>query len=1105
MLLRVRIPAKLAASAAIAVLCAVAGNAGPAGAASAPAPGWRLTASTIPTHIPPGGQGNLKINLYNAGAAPSAGPVTVTDTLPEGVIATKASDFRELVGLAPRTAWDCTLGHVVTCVSDPAESELPSIGVGEKRGLGIALEAVGGPGHGTNEVEVAGGEATTAASTTNDVVIDAQPEPFGLSGFDAWLANPDATAATQAGSHPYGVTVALTFTSGATTESQAPSGQVRELHVVLPRGLVGNVTSMPQCPRQMLDARKCPPSTQVGFDMAYAGELEQELPVYNVVPPPGVPAQFGFQIVGVVAFIDFGVSEGRGGVPGDYSLTADSHNVPQRGVLENTTTIWGVPADPSHDAQRRGPGCSNGCPTTNQPRPLLTLPTACGEPQTFQVTATSWQDPPASSSASVRTHESDGTPVGFTGCDLLGFAPDFSLAPEVASTDSASGLDADLKMSQEGLEAPSGLAGSNLRSTVVQLAEGVSVNPGQAAGLLACQPSQANLGEPGPPACPPASQIGTAKIQTPLLADPPEGSLFLLTSNPPDLEVLLAASVDGVNLKLTGHVHLDEGTGRITATFTDTPDLPFSDLKLTFNGPPRAALVTPSHCGVFGSAADLTPWASPSLADASLQPAFALNTGPEGGGCPPAQLPFGPTMTAGSTSTEAGGFTGFMQLLQRDDGQQRLERFQFTEPAGLSALISTVSPCPEPQASQGTCSPASHIGHAIVTSGPGSNPLVIPQPGAPEAAIYLTGAYKGAPFGLSIVTPVLAGPFDLGTIVTRAKIDVDPRTAQVTITTDPLPQILDGVPTDLRSIYAVIDRPGFFFNPTDCTARQFTGTATSAGAAATAQLSSRFAVGGCRGLTFAPKFTASTQGSGTFNRNGASLKVKIATGQGPKADPAASAEANIKKVDVALPVQLPSRLSTLQKACTERQFAANPAACPQASNVGTATAHTPVLPVPLTGPAYLVSHGGAAFPDLDIVLQGDGVTILLTGSTDIKKGVTFSRFDTTPDAPFSSFELNLPEGKFSALAANGNLCKPTETVTVKKRVAVRRHGRIVHVVKRVKQQAATTLAMPTTITGQNGAVVTQTTKVAVTGCPKAKKLVKKHKKAKSGKRHKRSK
>ena len=375
-------------------------------------------------------------------------------------------------------------------------------------------------------------------------------------------------------------------------------------------------------------------------------------------------------------------------------------------------------------------------------------------------------------------------------------------------------------------------------------------------------------------------------------------------------------------------------------------------------------------------------------------------------------------------------------------------------------MLSSVPLCAEPQAASGTCSSASQIGHSVVSSGPGPYPLVIPQPGRPESPIYLTGPYDGAPFGLSIVTHVLAGPFDLGTIVTRAKIEIDPITAQIAITTEPLPQVIDGVPTDLRLVDAVIDRQGFMLNPTSCEAASFSGTAYGAvpagagGGSSSAAISSRFQVGSCRELAFHPGFGASTSGK-TSKADGASLRAKMAPpAEGPQsASGAKTEEANIKSVRIELPRELPSRLTTLQKACTAKQFDSDPAGCPAASVVGHAVVHTQVLPVPLEGPAYFVSNGGEAFPNLIMVLQGYGVTVELIGDTFISKaGITSSTFKAVPDVPFQSFELVLPQGPYSALAANGDLCQEK-------------------------------LVMPTAFVAQNGAKLNQNTPVEVEGCP----------------------
>ena len=614
------------------------------------------------------------------------------------------------------------------------------------------------------------------------------------------------------------------------------------------------------------------------------------------------------------------------------------------------------------------------------------------------------------------------------------------------------------------------------------------INPGQATGLAACQPYEENVGGPesekeamdGPPSCPAASKVGTDEIATPLLAKRLKGNVYILQSNPPNLQLLVAAEGEGVFLKLIGTVHLNEQTGQITTTFKGTPqdpgtpDAPLNEFVLSFSGGAQAALVTPQFCGVYNATADFTPWSSPFTADGLSESNFQITSGP--GGSSPSNctgpLPFAPTMTAGATTDQAAGYTDFTMLLSRNDGQQHIEKLQFKTPEGLLGMIADVPLCQEPQASQGTCSSASQIGHTVAEVGPGPYPFVLPQPGAPPAPIYLTGSYEGAPFGLSIAVPIVAGPFNLGTEVVRAKIEVDPHTSQLTISTTAFPRTVKGIPTDIREIDAVIDRPEFMFNPTDCSPMSFSGTAYSF-EGATEPLSSHFQMGSCRSLAFKPDFKVSTSGK-TSRAKGASLTAKIVYPIGNLGANQASSQSNIASVKVDLPKQLPSRLTTLQKACPAATFEANPANCPSASVVGHAKAITPVLPVPIEGPAYFVSHAGEEFPSLIAVLQGYGVTVDLVGSTfiDSKTNITSSTFKKVPDVPIASFELNLPQGKYSALAANGNLCK-------------------------------TKLTMPTAFTAQDGAVIHQSTLIGVTGCPKGKKSKKAKPKAKA--KHKRKK
>ncbi len=539
---------------------------------------------------------------------------------------------------------------------------------------------------------------------------------------------------------------------------------------------------------------------------------------------------------------------------------------------------------------------------------------------------------------------------------------------------------------------------------------------------------------------PPASKIGDVEVTTPLLEHPLEGSIYVAAQGDNPFGSLLAiyvtAAGDGVVLKLAGHVQADPATGQLTATFDENPQLPFSDLKLRFYEGPRAALITPPRCGNHVPGVKLTGWNGATVLP-SVTP-FPIISGCSSPG-------FSPSFVAGTTNNPAGSFAPFVTTVTLPDGDQPLGAISVKTPPGLLGMLSQVPLCTEAQAAQTACPAASLIGHVTAVAGPGPDPVTVSG-----GQVFLTGPYKGAPFGLLIVVPAVAGPFNLGNVAVRATINADPHTAQITITSDPLPTILQGIPLDVRAVNVTIDRSNFMFNPTSCAPLSSSATIASS-EGASASLSSRFQAADCASLAFKPKFTVSTHAHASHT-NGASLHVKVALTSG---------QANIAKVAVKLPVQLPSRLTTLRLACVAAVFDANPANCPAGSIVGTAKGLTPVLPVPVSGPAYLVSHGGEAFPDLVVVLQGDGVRLDLVGNTSITHGITSSTFASVPDAPVSSFELNFPTGPHSVLGpnlpakANGSFC-------------------------------STKLVMPTTITAQNGAQVVQSTKIAVTGCPKAK-------------------
>ncbi len=1051
----------------VAAFCAMAGLLAATGttAWAADAPGWQVITNAYPTNLVPGQKAQFAVSVFNIGGAESSPGAIVTDTLPEGIEAVSGLGGNE-------EQWTCTSGKPAVCTTEVISMERKAntllSGEQEQFLLPVTVGASLKEGKVTNDVTVSGGGAAGTASIAAEFAVSSDPAGFGIADARAWASNANGTIDTQAGSHPFALTFAFNMNSNA---QHTPEGEVRNLDVNLPPGLVGNATAVPRCTRAQFDEEKCPTGSQIGVaptDLGGFGTTTFRLvfPVYNMVPPAGHPAEFAFELFNNQVFLDASVRSN-----GDYGITEHVPNIPQREVTANAVTIWGAPANNAHNPQRvclteRGI-IYNGCVDPEGEMPFLTLPTSCKGPEEYSERATEWLDSTNTAGTSVVTRDQQDAPIGLTGCEDLHFEPSMSVAPDTSDADTPAGLTVELKVPQEALLATEGVATSNIKDTTVTLPEGVVINPGQATGLQACQAAESAVGTQEAPSCPNASRVGTDEIETPLVNGGLKGDVYVLQSNPPNLKLLVAASGAGVNLKLVGTVHLNEATSQLTTTFTETPELPFTTFRLSFSGGAQAALATPLRCGSYATTSDFTPWSSPFVADVFPSSEFVIAHGPGASACAGSSLPFSPQLIAGSTTDQAGGFTDFSMLLTREDGQQRIGSLQFKTPEGLLGMISKIPLCPEAEANAGTCSAASQIGHTVVEAGPGPYPLVVPQPGQPPAPIYLTGGYKGAPYGLSIVVPLHVGPFTLQTQVVRAKIEVDPLTTQLTVTTDPLPTIIDGIPADLRAINAVIDKPGFMFNPTGCEPQSFSGTATST-EGASVPIGSHFQMGSCRALTFKPDFKVSTSGK-TSRKDGASLDAKILYPTGELGDNQASSQSNVKMVKVDLPKQLPSRLTTLQKACPSQTFEANPANCPADSRVGEATAITPVLPVELTGPAYFVSYGGAKFPELVIVLQGYGVTVFLHGETFISKaGITSSTFRNVPDVPITSFDLKLPEGPYSALAANGNLC-------------------------------TTKLKMPTAFTGQNGAVLKQSTPISVTGCAKHKTTKKSKKHRKSGK------
>jgi hypothetical protein len=1021
--------------------------------------------------------GELLIVAANLGDADLTGagtPVTIADKLPTGLTAVGIEgEARDSITSTVRGPMECTLGSL-SCVFG---GSLPPF---EEVRLRVAVDVNAGAKAGeANEVLVSGGNAQQA-SIVRPVSIGDSSTPFGVEDYEMMPEEAGGGIDTQAGSHPFQLTTTLDLNR---TSRYSVPGQSKDLDFKLPPGLIGNPTPVPRCTLSKFlkiaeSTNECSNDTAIGvanvtLTVEAIGSIEEvniTEPLFNLTPSVGEPARFGF--LGLIAPVLLDTSVRTGG---DYGVTVSVKNITQlTAFFGSRVTFWGVPGDPRHDNARGWsciddeafprvghPPCTH--PEQHLPPPFLELPTSCTGVLQTTVEADSWQaaDRFSSFGPNVALPALDG-------CNALPFSPSISVAPDGEAANTPTGLTVGIHLPQEVSLGAEGLGEADVKNTTVVLPEGVALSPAASDGLSSCSEAQIALSVDTVPSCPDASKVATVEIKTPLLPNALTGATYIAEQNANPFGSLFALyvvaqdSVSGTLVKLAGEVVPDERTGQLVSTFKSTPQLPFEDFKIHFFGGARAPLTTPSLCGSYMTRASIDPWSgNPASTPSST---FQVSSGQNGAPCSN-PLPFNPELAAGSTNIQAGAFTPFTMTMSRADGNQNLDAIKLQMPPGLLGTLAGVKLCGEPQASQGLCGPDSLIGETTVSVGLGGDPYTVAG-----GKVYITEGYGGAPYGLSIVNPAKAGPFDLGKgacdcVVVRAKIEVDPTTAALTVTSDTtgpyrIPEMLDGVPLAIKHVNVTVNRNGgFTFNPTNCSPMAIGGSLTSS-QGATSLLHVPFQVTNCATFAFKPQFKVSTAGH-TSRAKGASLDVKLSY---PKA--AWGSQANIHSVKVDLPKQLPSRLTTLQKACLDSTFNQNPAACPAGSRIGTATATTPIIPVGLSGPAYFVSHGGAKFPELVIVLSGYGVTVQLHGETFISPaGITSSTFRTIPDVPIGSFELKLPQGTGSALAANGNLC-------------------------------TTTLKMPTVFTAQNGLVIKQSTPITPTGCAKKAhkaKNVKKHK------------
>jgi hypothetical protein len=1021
-------------------------------------PAWQTVTFANPTAFSSESEveTNRASNFYTlivsnvGGVSSNGGTITLTDLLPEGL------SIRQLEETGPEPDWQCSeeSKRLLSCASTKA---VGSMGQLTPLTIAVAVSPSLPPDTVlTNSVTVAGGGAPTESATQATRVNPSMPLSFQPGDLTNLLSSQSGAPDTQAGDHPAGLATSFDITSvfaNNEENSLRPSEDWKDVVLDLPAGIVGNPQVVVQCPLSEIftsggggygpDNSACPAGSQVGTigidNKGSFGYAADQMPIYNVVPERSEPAEFAFTYAGRSVPI-YPTVVGQGA---EAHIRVTTPGIPATAIVKTLAVYTKIFGDP---------GLNDGVGT---PSAFFTNSSDCnGQPLVTTLHVDSWENP--------GSYNADGTPnfgdpawksmtmtsPPVTGCERLHFQPSLGVQTDTTQADEPTGLAVDLKVPQN--PDPHGLGTPPVKDVTVTLPAGVSLSPSAADGLQACGDAQIDLASNTLGSCPDASVLGTVKVTTPLLAEPLTGFVFLGSPNCDPcsakdasdgtmLRLFIQAEGSGIVVKVPGTVRVNTATGQLTAKFSEDPPFPFSDLQVAFKGGLRAGLATPQACGTFTATSNLEPWSGPSTPNATPSSSLRADWDGHGGACP-ASPPLTPSFSSGTSNPNAGQFSPLTLTFAREDRQQDLSQISVSTPPGLLGTLKGVPLCGEPQAAQGACSEASRIGAMTVAAGPGGHPFYT------RGTIYLTTSYRGAPFGLSIVVPTVAGPFNLGNVVVRSQIDVDPVTAALTVTSDPLPQILDGIPLRLRTANVTIDRPGFIFNPTNCAQQKI--SATIAGVqGASVDVSAPFAVAGCAGLHFGPKFTVSTSAH-TSRADGASLDAKVVFPPG--------AQSNIAKVKVDLPKQLPSRLTTLQKACPDATFRANPSACLAGSVIGIAKASTPVLPVTLTGPVYFVSHGGAKFPDLVVVLQGYGVRVDLTAETFIsRKGITSSTFNSIPDVPVSSFELYLPQGKSSALAANGNLCLAN-------------------------------LRMPTSFLAQDGAQLKQSTRIGVTGCARAK-------------------
>lgn len=1032
---------------------------------AAAAPAWTLQMAHSPSSLERFAKNGAyavtyTVSAQNSGDEETTTPYTLTDTPPAQL---------SIDHIAAGAGWSCPTsaeviaGTPLSCTSAaalaPGESSTPL--------TVVMLMSPSAPDTLTNEATISGGGGATASAGDPSPVSDRLP--FGIKAFDAQIADAAGNALTQAAAHPASFTTSFDINTYPSLEPEPASGKpepiedLKDATVSLPAGFVGGAATIPQCTATQLTQGTgatnvtplCPEASQLGVVGIRIDLVEATgIPIFNMVPPPGVPARFGFNVGGDLIMLDSKLV--RGG-EGGYHLTTTVANI-QQGLAfyGNTLTFWGVPSDPSHDSQRHCAGTSgSGCASPAPAKTFFRNPTSCTPtPDTglaFGLHADSWQSAGVFSDASVRSHQlpgysqfpeapqSWGAEAGIEECAKVPFEPTITAQPSTNSADSPSGLSVDVNIpggcwapKTTALEVEEAICQSDLKDSVVTLPQGLTLNPSASGGREACTPAQAGLTSPlgaspvefdeAPVSCPNGSKIGAVEIKTPLVDDPLKGFIYLAQQEQNPFKSLVAnyvvAEGSGVRIKLAAKISLDKD-GRVTTTFADAPQTPFTNFHLEFYGGPRATLRTPPTCGTYTTQATFTPWSGNAAVNTSSS--FQItNCGPGG---------FDPKLSAGTQNPLAGSYSPFSLRLSREDGTQELSSLRLAIPPGLVANLKDISYCPDAtlaaisslpgtgvaQIKAPSCPAASQLGTATAASGAGPNPFY-----AETGKAYWAGPYKGAPVSLAVVVPAVAGPFDLGNVVVRNGFEVNPESAQITAVSDPFPQVLHGIPLDLRDIRINLDRPDYTLNPTSCDPLSFEADISST-QGAHALRSQHFQAASCDRLAFKPKLALKLSGP-TSRGSHPALRATLTMPPGG---------ANLAGAVVALPHSEFLDQGHIGTVCTRVQYAAGGGGgeqCPKRSIYGSATAYSPILGYYLKGNAYLRSSSHT-LPDLVLGLHGPAsqpVQVDAVGRIDSTKGGGIrTSFESVPDVPVSKVVLEMRGAKKGLLQNSTDICQGT--------------------------------------------------------------------------------